>query len=77
MRGYSVELKEKNDAADPLNMGVRLGRFCIRLKVPASEVAKACKVSRTAVYNWFSGVSTPAAHHEKVIEQFIARLKNK
>lgn len=61
---YSVDLIERNKEADSKLLGVRLGRACIKRKVPIARVAKELKVSRQTVYNWFSGVfePTPAVH---------------
>jgi DNA-binding phage protein len=61
---YSVDLIERNKEADGKLLGVRLGRACIKKKIPITQVAKELKVSRQTVYNWFSGVfePTPAVH---------------
>lgn len=75
--GYSMGLVQANKAADGKSRGVALGRFCISKGIPVSEVADIFKVSRTAVYNWFSGLSQPDRDHAEQIERFIARRRKK
>jgi transcriptional regulator with XRE-family HTH domain len=75
--GYSMGLALANKQADGKSRGVALGRFCISKGIPVSEVAAAFKVSRTAVYNWFSGASQPDRDHAEQIERFMARRRKK
>ncbi len=60
MRGYSQGLIETNQNAKE-GIGTLLGRLCISLKYPVSQVAKDLQVSRQTVYDWFSGKTTK--HH--------------
>jgi hypothetical protein len=75
--GYSMGLALANKKADGKSRGVALGRFCIEKGIPVSEVAVTFKVSRTAVYNWFSGLSQPDREHSEQIERFMARRRKK
>ena len=72
--GYSLRLIDRNKAADPDHLGVRLGRQCINKGVPVSDVAERFGVSRQTVYNWFSGAVSPADSLAADIKAFISSL---
>jgi DNA-binding transcriptional regulator YiaG len=76
-QGYSMSLVYANKKASIKHTGVALGRLCIEKNVSVSEVAAIFKVSRTAVYNWFSGASQPDRAHSEQIERFMARRRKK
>ena len=59
MRGYSQMVIEANHKAKE-TIGTLLGKLCITLKYPASQVAKDLNVSRQTVYDWFSGKARPS-----------------
>ena len=69
MFGYSLHLQKLNKAASAKNIGVRLGRYCIRCGIPVITVAEQFGVSRQAVYNWFSGKSAPSKDVTKRISK--------
>lgn len=73
--GYSLRLQDLNRRADGRKIGVRLGRACIAHNVPVSVVAKRMGVSRTTVYNWFCGVTSPQDSALTLIEAYIASLQ--
>jgi|TARA_R110000744_G_scaffold314646_2_gene421666 DNA-binding XRE family transcriptional regulator len=73
--GYSLKLLQLNKAADKKLLGVCLGAVCIKNDVPVAEVAQKLKVSRQAVYNWFTGVSNPNVQTANKIEKLIAKLE--
>jgi len=75
--GYSHRLVEANKNADPSSRGVYLGRRCIKLSIPVSEVADALGVSRATIYNWFWGSVTPSAAHTAKIATFLRTLRTK
>jgi hypothetical protein len=75
--GYSLNLVLANKQANPKSVGVALGRFCIEREISVITVADTFKVSRTAVYNWFSGLSLPSREHIEQIERFMARRKKR
>lgn len=58
-RGYSLDLYKAVYSADPMHIGVQLGRLCIEKNVPVSKVATDMNVSRLTVYNWFLGKVYP------------------
>jgi transcriptional regulator with XRE-family HTH domain len=55
-------------------LGVKLGRACIKAGVSVVQVAADFKVSRTAVYAWFCGRSSPNWRLENAIEKYIKEL---
>lgn len=75
--GYSARLIELNKNADMGQLGVRLGRACIRKKIPVSEIASQLGVSRQTVYNWFCGLNDPRASVAEEIESIIRRFYGK
>ena len=73
MRGYSQNIIEANHkAAD--TTGTLLGKLCIALKYPASQVAKELHVSRQTVYDWFSGKAKPSRKLDQKIKELIVNL---
>ena len=60
MYGYSLHIQKLNKKADAKNLGVRLGRYCIRCGILVMTVAEQFGLSRQAVYNWFTGKSAPS-----------------
>jgi len=73
--GHSLKLIELNKASDKELLGVYLGAVCIKNDVPVAEVAQKLKVSRQAVYNWFTGVSNPNVQTAIKIEKLIDKLE--
>ena len=76
MAGYSLNLVLANKAASAKNIGVALGRVCIKTGLPVSVVARRFKVSRQTVYNWFEGRVTPNNQVTEPIKQLITTLKH-
>lgn len=73
-RGYSLRIVRANEQADPSNIGVLLGRVCIKKEIPVSEVASFFNVSRMSVYNWFSGKGRPRKTMEGKIQEILDKL---
>jgi DNA-binding XRE family transcriptional regulator len=73
--GYSIRLIELNKKADRKLLGVTLGRLCIKLSIPVSEVAHKLGVSRQTVYNWFVGATEPKATLVEDVKAFINHTK--
>jgi len=74
MRGYSQIIIESNQKAKE-TAGTLLGKLCIALKYPASQVAKELNVSRQTVYDWFSGKTKPSRRLEVLIGDLIGRIQ--
>ena len=72
--GYSQQLVSANRRASKKSPGVLLGRVCIAADCPVSEIAGRIGVSRTTVYNWFTGLCIPAAKHTVLIDELIQEL---
>lgn len=73
-QGYSLLLRDLNQKAPSILLGVRLGRACIEHNVPATVVAKVMGVSRQTIYNWFKGTSSPGPALTSKVERYIASL---
>lgn len=71
LRGYSLILVKANQDADSRHIGVRLGKWCIRMNIPVSEVAQQFGVSRMTVYSWFTGTSRPRKDKVDQIEKLL------
>lgn len=54
-RPYSKEFIDGLDSKSPHRVGVMLAKECVNAHLPAKYVAKALKVSRATVHNWFRG----------------------
>ncbi len=72
-RPYSQKFIEGLDK-DTHRIGVLLARECVRANLPAKYVAKAMKVSRATVHNWFRG-RILRDKHELVALAFISLMK--
>lgn len=77
MSGYSLNLMGANKAADAKNLGVALGRVCIKADVSVSQVAAKFDVSRQTVYNWFEGHYAPNQRIIEAIKAYIDDLKHR
>jgi DNA-binding XRE family transcriptional regulator len=76
MRGYSQIIIEANQRAKE-TVGTLLGKLCISLKYPASQVAKDLNVSRQTVYDWFSGKTKPSKRTESKVSALINKINLK
>lgn len=73
--GYSQRLAEANRSSEVSSLGIRLGRLCIKHEVPVNAVAKNLGVSRSTIYNWFWGVTSPHVRHTDAIVTLMHKLK--
>lgn len=76
MRGYSQVIIEANARAKETT-GTLLGKLCISLKYPASQVSKELNVSRQTVYDWFSGKTRPSKRVEQKLIALMAKMNLK
>jgi hypothetical protein len=76
-RGYSRKTVLANKKADPLHVGVQLGRICIERDIPVQDVADHVNSSRQAVYMWFIGRTKPHPHKRDLLWELLARLNAK
>ena len=67
--GYSTRIVHLNKAASARgNMGVKLGRECIKRGIPVAVLSDYLGVSRQTIYNWFSGATSPTGETKAAIE---------
>lgn len=76
MRGYSLQLLDKIKAARPAK-AAKLGLQAVKLNVPVMDIAEHMGVSRTAVYDWFTGRYAMNADALAKLEKFLDRAKAK
>ena len=76
-QGYTLLTVEANKRANAKNIGVALGRACIKAGVSVNQVAEHFGMSRMAVYNWFRGVSNPNPRLKGAIQAYIASISTK
>jgi hypothetical protein len=76
-QGYSFDLVEANKRASAKNIGVALGRVCIKARIPVTEVASFFGVSRMTIYNWFKGDRVPRVRLTPEIDKYILNVKKK
>ncbi len=69
--GYSTEFVHRVRQASRTLIGVRLARYCIKHGIPASVIAERFGVSRTTVYKWFKGDSSPVPALQARVARFI------
>jgi transposase len=74
MSGYSLETVEAIRKANGRLLGVKLGRACLRRRMPVSEVAEFFDVSRVTVYNWFKGTAVVSDKHTAQVKKLIEKL---
>jgi DNA-binding transcriptional regulator YiaG len=75
-RGYSARIVRANELADPKNIGVLLGRLCIKKEFPVADVAEHLGVSRMTVYNWFSGRMKPRSNTGQKIQEMLLKFSD-
>lgn len=72
--GYSAKVVALNQRADKSNLGVRLGRACIKNDIPISTAALTLGVSRQTLYNWFVGKSSPQPMMVDLVARYLERI---
>jgi len=72
--GYSTNIIQRNNEADPEHIGVRLGKMCISRGVPVSTLADGFGVSRQTIYNWFCGGTKPKDATYVLVEAYLSAL---
>lgn len=68
-------LVERNKKADRRHLGVALGRKCIALNIPVTDIAEQLGVSRMTIYNWFVGLREAQENYVSAITEFLKKLK--
>jgi len=65
-RPYGEKFLKALYAADERQLGVQLGRLCVKANIPASYVAPALEVTRMTIYLWFRGQDIRAKTRKRV-----------
>lgn len=73
--GYSARLIKTNADADASRLGVALGRACIALDIPVTNISERLGVSKQTVYNWFMGSYDPHPSFTEAIHSMLATLQ--
>lgn len=71
---YTIQIAELNAAADQSLLGVQLGKLCIENKLPVARVATDLNISKSVVYNWFTGRSGINKHLREKVELYYRSL---
>lgn len=74
MIGYSLSIVQKNKEADGKRVGVKLGRTCIKKKIPVRKIADIAGVSTVAVYGWFTGQYDPQPATLERVLKYVDRV---
>ena len=77
MIGYSQKIAQANAVASREMLGVRLGKLCIKQGISVIDIAAHFDISRTAVYNWFTGLNDVSSKYENEVTKYIQKLKKK
>lgn len=70
MSGYSITLSKRISAAKT-TVGGALGMLAVRKDISVAMVAAKLGVSRTCVYDWFTGQYDPAPDKLKRLEKLL------
>lgn len=73
-KGYSTLTVQEIEDANPILLGVQLGKVCVKHNISVSDVAEFFGVSRVTVYNWFKGKTIVGGKHVEKIQKLIAKL---
>lgn len=74
MIGYTIHLRQRNRKADKRKLGVRLGRYCISMDIPVTDLVEMFNVSRQTVYNWFCGAHDIGPSQRIRVQEFFPNL---
>jgi len=73
-RGYSTLTVQAIYDANPFLLGVKLAKICVKLNIPAKDVADYLGVSRPTVYSWFIGKHEVSAKHVEQVQKLLDKL---
>jgi predicted transcriptional regulator len=72
MSGYSITLAKRISAASK-TVGGALGKLALQQDISVAEVATWMGVSRTCVYDWFTGRYEPAPDKLKRLKKLLVK----
>jgi len=70
MSGYSITLAKRINAASK-TIGGALGKAAVQKEISVAEIAAYLGVSRTCVYDWFTGRYKPAPDKLKQLQKLL------
>jgi hypothetical protein len=73
-KGYSVLTIQEIKEANPVLLGVKLGKICVERDIPVKDVSEYFGVSRVTVYAWFRGKMVVSGKHVEKVQALIAKL---
>jgi hypothetical protein len=73
-KGYSTLVVREIEDANPLLLGVQLGKICVKHSISVKDVAEFFAVSRVTVYGWFKGKVVMSGSHVEKAQKLIAKL---
>lgn len=74
-RGYSHAMARMVARLDQSSVVGQFATYCVTNDIPAEDIAKAFKVTRSTVYNWFKGVYAPRERQIAKMQDVLARAK--
>lgn len=72
--GYTSKTYHAIERADIRMLGVQLGAVCVDANIPVQVVARWLKVTRQAVYYWFTGTTEVAIKHRERVAHIVKVL---
>jgi DNA-binding transcriptional regulator YiaG len=72
MSGYSITLAKRISAAKD-TIGGALGMRAVRKEISVAVIAAKLGVSRTCVYDWFTGQYVPASDKLKQLQKLLGK----
>jgi hypothetical protein len=72
MSGYSITLAKRISAAKN-TVGGALGMLAVRKEIGVAAIAEKLGVSRTCVYDWFTGQYDPAPDKLKRLQKLLGK----
>lgn len=70
-KGYSLRVAKYLEQGDPENIGVQLGRYCLKHDISSSQIAAQLGVTKMTIYNWFSGRPVRKPDHIAAIKALL------
>lgn len=73
-RGYTKFTAQDILEANPLMLGVKLGRVCVERDIPVADVSQYLGLSRQTIYAWFLGKAHVSQRYVEQVEKLIEKL---
>lgn len=72
-RGYSHAMARVVATLDQSSVIGQFATYCVANDIPVDDVARAFKVTRSTVYNWFKGVYSPRERQIARMQEVLAK----